>query len=254
MMVASATPKERSITMGIQSNLEQYAENETGEQFTRQNSKLLKIELAAGGVHAKRGSMVAYQGDVKFENKGSGGLGKMLKKATTGEGADMMHATGTGELFIADDAKDVHIMYLDNDRMSVNGGNILAFNESISWDIKRLSGGAAGAMAGGLYNMELSGSGFVAITTDGPPVMLDVASAPTFGDAQAVVMWSGGVSMNLKTDTTGGLKSMVRGGSGETFQMAFGGQGFVLVQPSEGRVGGGGDGGGGGGLLGALGG
>ena len=253
MMVASVAARGAEHNMGIQSNLEQYAENETGEQFTRQNSKLLKIELSAGGVQAKRGSMVAYQGDVKFENKGSGGLGKMLKKATTGEGADMMHATGHGELFIADDAKDVHILYLDNDRMSVNGGNILAFNESISWEIKRLSGGAAGAMAGGLYNMELSGTGFVAVTTDGPPVMLDVASAPTFGDAQAVVMWSGGVTMNLKTDTTGGLKSMVRGGSGETFQMAFGGQGFVLVQPSEGRAQGGGDGGGGG-LLGALGG
>jgi uncharacterized protein (AIM24 family) len=238
--------------MSIRSNLDQYAENETGEQFTRQNTKLLKIELAAGGVHAKRGSMVAYQGDVKFENKGSGGLGKMLKKAATGEGASMMHANGTGELFVADDSKDVHIMYLENDTMSVNGANVLAFNESIDWDIKRLSGGAAGAMAGGLYNMQLSGTGFVAVTSDGPPVMLDVASAPTFADAQAVVMWSGGVQMQLKTDT-GGLKSMVRGGSGETFQMAFGGQGFVLVQPSEGpRVDNNESGGGGGGLLGQV--
>lgn len=240
--------------MPIKSNLGDYAENETGEQFTRQNSKLLKIELAAGGVHAKRGSMVAYQGDVSFENQGSGGLGKMLKKAATGEGADMMHATGSGELFVADDAKDVHILYLENDTISVNGANILAFNETIGWDIKRLSGGAAGALAGGLYNMELTGTGFVAVTTDGPPVMLDVASAPTFGDAQAVVMWSGGVQMQLKTDTTGGLKSMVRGGTGETFQMAFGGQGFVLVQPSEGRPTALGGGGGGGGILGSLGG
>ena len=104
--------------MPIQSNLGEYVENETGEQFTRQNSKLLKIELAAGGVHTKRGSMVAYQGNVSFENQGSGGLGKMLKKATTGEGADMMHASGSGELFIADDAKDVHILYLDNDTVS----------------------------------------------------------------------------------------------------------------------------------------
>ena len=102
-------------TMAIKSNLDQYAENETGEQFTKQNSKLLKIELSAGGVQAKRGSMVAYQGEVSFENKGSGGLGKMLKKAATGEGADMMTASGSGELFIADDAKDVHIMYLEND-------------------------------------------------------------------------------------------------------------------------------------------
>jgi uncharacterized protein (AIM24 family) len=237
--------------MGIRSDLEQFSENETGDQFTRQNSKLVKIELAAGGVHALKGSMVAYQGDVKFENKGSGGLSKMMKKATTGEGADLMHATGTGELFVADDAKDVHIMYLDNDTMSVNGGNVLAFSESIQWDIKKIGGGVAGAMAGGLYNMTLAGTGYVAITTDGPPVMLDVASAPTFGDAQAVVMWSSGVQMKLKTDTTGGLKSMVRGGSGETFQMAFSGEGFVLVQPSEGDRP---SGSGGGGLLGGLGG
>ena len=198
--------------------------------------------------------MVAYQGDVSFENKGSGGLGKMIKKARTGEGVDMMQAAGTGELFVADNSKDVHILYLDNDSMSVNGSNVLAFNDSISWDIQRLSGGVAGALAGGLYNVTLSGTGFVAVTTDGTPVMLDVASAPTFADAQAVVLWSSGVQMQIKTDTTGGLKSMVRGGTGELLQMAFGGQGFVLVQPSEGPVGGtgGSSGGGDGGLLGQV--
>lgn len=240
--------------MGIRSELGQYAENETGEQFTKQNSKLLKVELAAGGVQALRGSMVAYQGDVRFENKGSGGLGKMLKKAATGEGVEMMQAAGTGELFLADNAKDIHILYLENDSMSVNGANVLAFNDSISWDIQRLSGGMAGALAGGLYNVTLSGTGFVAVTTDGTPVVLDVASAPTFADAQAVVMWSSGVQMNIKTDTTGGLKSMVRGGTGELLQMAFGGQGFVLVQPSEGPVGGtgGASSGGEGGILGQV--
>ena len=61
---------------------------------------------------------------------------------------------------------------------------------------------------------------------------LDVASAPTFADAQAVVLWTAGVTMDVKIDT-GGIKSMLRGGSGETFQMAFGGQGVVIVQPSE---------------------
>ena len=42
--------------------------------------------------------------------------------------------------------------------------------------------------------------------------------------------------MSMNKDTTGGLKSMARGGSGETFQMGFGGEGFVLVQPSEGSA------------------
>ena len=41
-----------------------------------------------------------------------------------------------------------------------------------------------------------------------------------------------GVSMDVRVDT-GGLGSMIRGGTGELLQMAFGGQGYVLVQPSE---------------------
>ena len=44
--------------------------------------------------------------------------------------------------------------------------------------------------------------------------------------------------MGIRVDT-GGLGSMIRGGTGETFQMAFGGQGYVLVQPSESVVEGG---------------
>lgn len=238
--------------MPIHSELAQYGEIPAGEQqFQLQNKKLLRVTLAHGPVEAASGSMVAYQGAVTFENKGSGGMGKLLKKVATGEGVNMMHVGGQGEVFLAHEAHDIQVMYLENDQISVNGSNVLAFSSSIEWDIKSLGGGMAGAMAGGLFNVTLSGSGYVAITTDGPPVMLDVAGGNTFGDPQAVVMWSSGVLMNLKTDTTGGIKSMARGGSGETFQMDFQGQGFVLVQPSEGRptptAGGSG-----GGLLGAL--
>jgi uncharacterized protein (AIM24 family) len=32
------------------------------------------------------------------------------------------------------------------------------------------------------------------------------------------------------------MKNLIGRGSGETFQMAFSGQGWVLVQPSEGQV------------------
>jgi uncharacterized protein (AIM24 family) len=110
-------------------------------------------------------------------------------------------------------------------------------------------------VAGGLYNVALNGTGYVAVTTKGDPVALDVASTPTFADPQAVVMWTAGVSMDLRIDT-GGLGSMIRGGSGETFQMAFGGQGYVLVQPSESVVKGGhqqtSGPSGGGGMLGGL--
>ena len=208
-----------------------FRENASQDPFSLQGKKLLKIQMGYGPVWAKTGSMVAYQGDVRFENKGSGGLNKMLKAAVTGEGVDMMQCTGHGEIFVADNAAEVQIMYLENDSISVNGNNVLAFSSSIDWDIHRIQARGA-AMTGGLYNVSLRGTGYVAITTKGDPVALDVATAPTFGDAQAVVLWTAGVTMDIRVDT-GGLKSLVRGGTGETFQMAFGGQGYVLVQPSE---------------------
>ena len=61
-----------------------------------------------------------------------------------------------------------------------------------------------------------------------------MASAPTFADAQAAITWSSGVQTQVKVDAN--LKTLVGRGSGETIQMAFGGQGWVLVQPSEGQV------------------
>src|SRR5947199_331413 len=80
-------------------------------------------------------------------------------------------------------------------------------------------------------------------------------SAPTFADAQAAITWSGDVTTSIRTDFKA-IKNLTGRGSGETVQMAFGGSGWVLVQPSEGRVeaagGGGGGGNGAGGVLGNL--
>lgn len=240
--------------MAIQGSLfEEFKENPTQDPFALQNKKLLKINMAYGQVWARTGSMVAYQGDVRFQNAGSGGLDKMLKSAFTGEGVDMMSCTGQGELFVADRASEIQVFYLDNDLVSVNGANVLAFSGSIQWDIHRVQA-RGGMMAGGLFNVVLRGTGYVAVTTEGEPVVLDVASAPTFADAQAVVLWTAGVNMDIKVDS-GGLKSMLRGGTGELVQMAFTGQGFVMVQPAESVVQGAGQaaGSGGGGLKGLLG-
>ncbi len=217
----------------MQTTLGQYNEVESQQPFTLQNSKLLKVSLRGMTVQSKLGAMVAYQGDVTFEHAGSGGMSRMIKKAVTGEGTQLMKITGTGEVFFADTAQDIHLIYLENDSITVNGPNQLAFDSTIDWDINRIQGGGAGAMAGGLFNMSLKGTGWVAILSDGPPVLLNVASAPTFADAQAAVTWSSGVSVGLKTDFK--MKNLIGRGSGETLQLAFSGQGWVLVQPSEGR-------------------
>jgi uncharacterized protein (AIM24 family) len=85
-----------------------------------------------------------------------------------------------------------------------------------------------------MYNMALHGTGWVAIISDGPPVLLNVASAPTYADAQAAITWSSGVQTGIRTDFK--MKNLIGRGSGETVQMSFSGQGWVLVQPSEGQV------------------
>src|ERR1700754_5127950 len=217
----------------MQTTLGQFNETQSQDAFALQNSKLLKVRLEAVTIQAKIGSMVAYQGDVTFEHAGSGGLGRMLKKAVTGEGVQLMKVTGRGEVFLADQAQDIHLIYLENDMITVNGPNLLAFDSGIDWDIKRVEG-ASGMMGGGMYNMALHGTGWVAIISDGPPVLLNVASAPTFADAQAAITWSSGVSTSIRTDFK--MKNLIGRGSGETFQMAFQGQGWVLVQPSEGQI------------------
>lgn len=237
----------------MQTSLQQYAETQSTDAFALQNSKLLKVRLDQGTIQAKLGSMVAYQGDVSFEHAGSGGMSRMLKKAVTGEGTKLMKMSGSGEVFLADLAQDIHLLQLDNEKITVNGPNLLAFDADIDWDIERVQG-ASGMMGGGLFNTTLKGTGFVAIVSDGPPVLLDVASAPTFADAQAAITWSEGVSTSLRTDFK--MKTLIGRGSGETIQMAFSGSGWVLVQPSEGRVeaagGGGGGGSSSGGMLGNL--
>jgi uncharacterized protein (AIM24 family) len=217
----------------VQTTLAQFNETTSTDAFALQNSKLLKVHLEAVTIQAKLGSMVAYQGDVTFEHAGSGGMGRMLKKAVTGEGTKLMKVTGSGEVFLAEQAQDIHLIYLENDRITVNGANLLAFDAGIDWDIRRVEGAGA-MMGGGLYNLSLEGTGWVAIISDGPPVLLNVASAPTFADAQAAITWSSGVSTGIRTDFK--MKNLIGRGSGESVQMSFSGQGWVLVQPSEGRV------------------
>jgi uncharacterized protein (AIM24 family) len=213
--------------------LDQYQEIETGEPFTLQGPRLLKVELSETSVMARNGSMVAYQGDVRFEHKG-GGLGRLLKKAATGEQLRLMQASGSGELFLANQAMLVHLLRLNKDSLTVNGANILAFQAGIDWDVTRVKGGTAGMLAGGLFNIHLRGTGLVALVSDGEPVRLDISDAPTFGDPQAAIAWSGGVQTTLRTDVQ--AKTLIGLGSGESFQLGFSGHGWVLVQPSEGRL------------------
>jgi uncharacterized protein (AIM24 family) len=196
--------------------------------IANQNSKLLRVRLGEPFM-ARQGSMVAYQGNVDFSFEG-GGAGRFLKKALTGEGLPLMRCQGQGDVFLAERAYDVHLLNLDNAGLSISGKNVLAFSSSLDWNIERVKGGSIAT--GGLFNTTLRGSGWVALTTDGPPVVLNAAEAPTFADTNAVVAWSANLATQLKTSFKAG--ALIGRGSGEALQVSFYGQGFVIVQPSEG--------------------
>jgi hypothetical protein len=153
--------------------------------IANQNSKLLRVRLGEPFM-ARQGSMVAYQGNVDFAFEG-GGASKFIKKALTGEGLPLMRCQGQGDVFLADRAYDVHLLNLNNAGLSISGKNVLAFSSSLDWNIERVKGGSM--VAGGLFNTTLRGTGWVALTTDGPPVVLNAADAPTFADTNAVVAW-----------------------------------------------------------------
>ncbi|HET7324562.1 MAG TPA: AIM24 family protein [Halococcus sp.] len=214
-------------------NLDEFVQShepaETGKTFELESSKLLDISLT-GSIMAKAGSMIGYTGDISFERKSAGGgLKGMLKKKVTGEGAVMMQAAGNGHLYLADQGKEVQILELDaGDEISVNGNDILAFEEGVGWDIKMMSS-IAGTSSGGLFNVYLKGPGHIAITTHGKPL---VVPTPIRTDPNATVAWSANVSPTAKHDLN--IKSFLGRSSGETFQLEFAGQnGFVIVQPYE---------------------
>ncbi len=220
--------------MAIPQALQTFKETETGESFSLQNERLLKVELSQTTVQARAGSMVAYQGEVKFEHAGSGGISRMMKRMATGEGVKLMKLSGTGEAFLADNAQEVHLIRLADERITVASENLLAFEDGIDWNIRKVEGGS-GVMAGGLFNLELNGTGTVALVSHGPPMLFELdGTTPTYADPQAAITWSDGIKTSIKTDI--GLKTFIGRTSGESLQMAFEGQGWLLVQPSEGTA------------------
>ncbi len=200
--------------------------------FELENPYLLEVNLK-DRAWSKRGAMIAYVGNVKFtrESVMKQGFSKWMKKMVTGEGASLMRMEGQGRVYLADSGKKVQILNLEDDTIYVNGNDLLAFGEGIEWDIKMMKK-VAGMLAGGLFNIQLSGAGLVAITTHYDPLVLQVhPGEPVFTDPNATVAWSGSLSPDIRTDLS--FKTFLGRGSGESIQMVFEGEGWVVLQPFE---------------------
>lgn len=217
----------------IKEFINQTKQNEQeNDYFELETPRILEVNLK-DLVWAKAGSMISYTGQIKFERERvlEHGVGQMFKKALTGEGASLMKAMGNGRLYLADQGKKITIFDLKNESITVNGNDLLAFEPSIEWDIK-LMRKMAGMMSGGLFNVNLQGTGRVAITSHYEPLTLLVRPGESvITDPNATVAWSGDLEPEFRTDIS--FRTFLGRGSGESIQMEFSGEGFVIVQPFE---------------------
>lgn len=200
--------------------------------FEQETPRIMEINLSDNLAWIKKGAMIAYTGNIKFtmEDLFEHGVKTVVKRFVTGESGNLVKAKGTGKLYIADEGKKISILNLKGESLIVNGSNVLAFEPSLKWDIKLMK--LSSMMAGGLTNIEIKGEGMLAITTMYEPLTLKVTPhKPVMTDPSATIAWSANLKTGFKTDIS--VKTLLGRGSGDSIQMKFEGDGFVVVQPGS---------------------
>ncbi|MEX0173708.1 AIM24 family protein, partial [Streptomyces sp. LMG1-1-1.1] len=217
---------------GLAAALAPYKETATGARWTPQNQQLMRVDLAMGGVPvlARQGSMVMYQGKVDFGYKGAGFAGRIVGNAT-GQEMQLMRCTGRGQVFLAEEGAHLHPIELQGDGICVSAENVLAFDETLQYEVRRIEG--HGIPGGALFTMQFQGTGTVVVKTHGVPVVLPVTPT-TFADCQAVVAWSAASQVILSSQVRL-RRNAYPGHSGETVNLQFRGApgNFIVVQPYE---------------------
>ncbi|MFZ3472749.1 TerD family protein [Streptomyces sp. 4.24] len=217
---------------GLAAALQPYKEAPTGARWTPQNQQLMRVDLSMGGqaVLARQGSMVLYQGKVEFSYKGAGFAGRIVGNAT-GQEMQLMRCTGRGQVFLAETGAHLHAIELQGDAICVSAENVLAFDESLQHEVRRIEG--HGIPGGALFTMQFQGTGTVIVKTHGVPVVLPVTPT-TFADSNAIVAWSAASQVIISSQVRL-RRNAYPGHSGETVNLQFRGApgNFIVVQPYE---------------------
>ncbi|MFJ3495104.1 TerD family protein [Streptomyces sp. NPDC086091] len=217
---------------GVGAALQQFKETPTGQRWTQQNRKLVRVDLGIGGqpVLARQGSMVLYQGKVDFSYKGAGFAGRIVGNAT-GQEMQLMRCTGQGQVFLADNSTMLHPIELQGDGICVSAENVLAFDESLQYEVRRIEG--HGIPGGALFTMQFTGTGTIVVKTHGAPVVLPVTPT-TFADCNAVVAWSAAAQVVVSSQVRM-RRNAYPGDTGESVNLQFRAApgNFIVVQPYE---------------------
>lgn len=217
----------------MQSSLFGYSEVQSGERFALQNPQLLRVALNGNeDLLARKGSMVAYQGLIEFDGEYQSHEQRQAR-AYTGEGLELMRCSGQGSVFLANLAQHIHIMEVDAEGLTVDSAYVLALDSHLHWEVIAVDS-QFGISGSGAYNLNITGSGKVALMTSGTPLMMRVTPETYVNaDADAVVAWSSSLRVQMQAQTSSSGVWRRRGNTGEGWELSFLGSGFALVQPSE---------------------
>jgi len=203
--------------------------------FKLVNDRLLEVNINGENVMCKAGAMVAYNGKVKFEKSilANEGIFGALKRKVTNEGFSLMISKGTGNVFYADQAKEITVINLSGEKLFIESGSILVYDSGLTTNTAW--GGAQGAVAGqGLFTTTIEGNGNVAIISHGNLISLEVTpEQQLFVDPDAFIGYKGNLTREFHLDV--GWKNLIGQSSGESYQVKFSGSGTVFIQPSERR-------------------
>ncbi|MGP4006338.1 TerD family protein [Streptomyces sp. 4N124] len=217
---------------GVAAALQKFKETPTGQRWTQQNKKMVRVDLGVGGqpVLARQGSMVLYQGKVDFSYKSAGFAGRIAGNAT-GQEMQLMRCTGQGQVFLAENSTMLHPIELQGDGICVSAENVLAFDESLQHEVRRIEG--HGIPGGALFTMQFTGTGTIVVKTHGTPVVLPVTPT-TFADCNAVVAWSAAAQVVVSSQVRM-RRNAYPGDTGESVNLQFRGApgNFIVVQPYE---------------------
>ncbi|QEK11113.1 AIM24 family protein [Crassaminicella thermophila] len=211
---------------------------------TKQTPAYSCVAQGNGFFFAKKGAMVADQGNFKYEkilldpNAGAGlarGIMNSVTRRLTGENMEIMKVTGSGMCILAFAGKNVTIIPLQpGEQVGVESENILAFTGNLKYGVRFIGAGVLSQK--GLFTTNFQNNsgevGYIAVITDGNAIVLQT---PCRVDPDAIICWTG-PDPTLKADVN--WKTFIGQTSGESYMFEFKQSGqTVVLQPSERKAG-----------------
>lgn len=176
----------------------------------------------------RKGKMVAYYGQMKFESLGSSLLDILVKQSFNAPLYinNFIVTSGHGQLILGDNGNDIACYDLDDANMTIKASHLLGFTMGVTCQESTMPG-----------FLTLIGNGKIIASSNGPVHFLDL---PCRVDEQAILGWADCPSPSYRYDYehVKGFVSAVGAMtgfslSGEEKQIDFSGQGTVLIQSSE---------------------